>query len=274
MKTGLAYRYANADSFFLMLESQELWFTDLRNMNDWDEYSAGFRIACDLIIKEFPGYTSVLENISREKMHDDFMMLICSFSHDGDCLSMWRGYGDNGSGAAVGYSTDEIQNYHLFYRFLEKNSPIQGKAMFYPIIYSEEEYKTLIRDYINKLFTIPDNLSKSEEPIFINVRSRMLERLLIRLCTCYKNDFFKDEREVRGFIEISDTVDPYNVDKRNTDFGEAPYHKISSSFCGIPSIKEVVLGPLYEKSDEYVRLQLDAVGLRDVEIRRSRGTYR
>ena len=88
MKTDLAYRYANAESFFKMIESQELWFTDLRNMNDWDEYSAGFRIAHDLIMSEFPDYASVLENISREKMHDYFMMLICSFSHDGDCRAV------------------------------------------------------------------------------------------------------------------------------------------------------------------------------------------
>ncbi|EKN5221067.1 DUF2971 domain-containing protein [Escherichia coli] len=274
MKTDLAYRYANAESFFKMIESQELWFTDLRNMNDWDEYSAGFRIAHDLIMSEFPDYASVLENISREKMRDYFMMLICSFSHDGDCLSMWRGYGDNGRGAAVGYSTIDIQNGHLAQRYLKKQSPIQGKVMFQPIIYSEEEYKILIRYYIKKIFTIPDNLPQSEKETFLNVQSRMFGHLLMRLFTCYKNDFFKDEREVRGFIEISDTVDPYDINKRNTDFGEASYHKISSSFCGEPSIREVVLGPLYEKSDEDVRSKLDAVGLMDVKIRRSRGTYR
>lgn len=62
--------------------------------------------------------------------------------------------------------------------------------------------------------------------------------------------------------------------KRNTDFGDAHYHKISSSFHSIPSIKEVVLGPLYEKSDEYVRSKLEEMGLSNVNIRRSRGTYR
>lgn len=62
--------------------------------------------------------------------------------------------------------------------------------------------------------------------------------------------------------------------KRNNGFGDAHYHKISSSFQGIPSIKEVVLGPLYEESDEYVRLKLDEMGLNSVKIKRSRGTYR
>lgn len=271
---GLAYRYADANNFLKMLDSQELWFTDLRNMNDWDEYAAGFRIAKQLITEEFPDHIHVLENISREQLHDDFMMLICSLSKDGDCLSMWRGYGENGSGAAVGFSTHEIQSHHLFKRYLDKLYPIQGAAKFYPVIYSEEDYKTLIRHYISRVFTLHKDTLPDEIPAILAVRSSMLESLLARLCTLYKNDFFEDEKEIRGFIEISKVVDPYTMEDRNTDFGVALYHKICTSFQGIPSIKEVVLGPRYEESDEYVRSKLDAVGLREVSIRRSRGTYR
>ncbi|MEI7348027.1 DUF2971 domain-containing protein [Dickeya chrysanthemi] len=270
MKTDLAYRYANAETFLKMLESQELWFTDLRNMNDWDEYSAGYRIAKDLIINEFPNHIKVLENISRDKMRDNFMMLICSLTNDGDCLSMWRGYGDNGRGAAVGYSTLDIENHHLFERYLQKLSPTQGRAKFYPVLYSEEEFKKQIRSYAYRLFTLSDDMVQNT----LLVRSHMFGNLLTKLCTLYKNDFFKDEREIRGFIEINDVVYSYNMGRRNTDFGDAPYHKINSAFQGIPSIKEVVLGPLYEESDEYVRSKLNAAGLSGVNIRRSKGTYR
>lgn len=274
MNTDLAFRYANAETFLKMLESQELWFTDLRNMNDWDEYSAGYRIAKNVIINEFPNHIQVLENISRDQMRDDFMMLICSLTSDGDCLSMWRGYGDNGKGAAVGYSTFEIENHHLFNRYLQKLSPIQGKAKFYPVIYSEEELKDQIRSYERRLFTLRDDIPQHMVHYILIFKSRMFGDLLTKLCTLYKNDFFKDEREIRGFIEINNVVDPYDMGKRNTDFGDAHYHKISSSFQGIPSIKEVVLGPLYEESDEYVRSKLDEMGLSGVNIRRSRGTYR
>ncbi|GKX39619.1 hypothetical protein SOASR014_33580 [Pectobacterium carotovorum subsp. carotovorum] len=274
MKTDLAYRYANAETFLKMLESQELWFTDLRNMNDWDEYSAGYRIAKELIINEFPNQIKVLENISREQMSDNFMMLICSLTNDGDCLSMWRGYGDNGRGAAVGYSTLDIENHHLFERYLQKLSPIQGRTKFHPVFYSEEEFKEQIRSYAHRLFTLSDDTPLDMVQDILSVRSHMFGNLLTKLCTLYKNDFFKDEREIRGFIEISDVVDPYNTNRRNTDFGDALYHKINSAFQGIPSIKEVVLGPLYEESDEYVRSKLNATGLSGVNIRRSKGTYR
>lgn len=42
MSTNLAFRYASVETFFKMIENQELWFTDLRNMNDPEEYSAGY----------------------------------------------------------------------------------------------------------------------------------------------------------------------------------------------------------------------------------------
>ena len=85
----IAYRYATAETFVKMLQSQELWFTDLRRMNDWDEYAAGFRIANDLMAEEFPEHAHVLGEISPERMSDQFMVLICSFS---TCLSYLHGW--------------------------------------------------------------------------------------------------------------------------------------------------------------------------------------
>ncbi|EDJ1215303.1 DUF2971 domain-containing protein, partial [Salmonella enterica] len=54
MSTNLAFRYASVETFFKMIENQELWFTDLRNMNDPEEYSAGYEIVKGIINEEFP----------------------------------------------------------------------------------------------------------------------------------------------------------------------------------------------------------------------------
>lgn len=201
MNTDLAFRYANPETFLKMLESQELWFTDLRNMNDWDEYSAGYRITKDVIINEYPNHIQVLEKISRDQMHDDFMMLICSLTSDGDCLSMWRGYGDNGRGAAIGYSTFEIENHHLYNRYLQKLSPIQGKAKFYPVIYSEEEFKTQIRSYEHRLFTLRDNTPQHMINDILTYKSHIFVNLLTKLCTLYKNDFLKTKEKLEDLLK-------------------------------------------------------------------------
>lgn len=270
----IAYRYATADTFEKMLASQELWFSDLRNMNDWDEYAAGFRIANELITNEFPQFASILGEISPERMSDQFMILICSFSNDGDCLSMWRGYGDNGKGAAIGYNTHEIENHHLFTRFLQKMDPVNGKVKFNSVIYSEENYKEIIRHNVRRVFSVSSDVPPEELSLILEFRRKILESVLVRLCTLYKNEFFEDERETRGFIEINEYNDPYEVSKRSSDFGDSAFHKIRSDFQSIPSIKEVVLGPGYEKTDEYVQHLLAEHGLPDVKIKRSMGTYR
>jgi len=272
--TELAYRYATSETILTMLSSQELWFSDLRRMNDWDEYAAGFRIASEIISDECPKMTDILKEISPDQMNSRFMVLICSFSHAGDCLSMWRGYGANGRGAAVGYDLCDIRNHSLFERYLEKMNPVFGNVAFFPVIYDEETYRTTLRQQIQGILAQPQNLPLEQASMFADTRKGMLGFALARMCTLYKNDFFADEREIRGFIEINDKVDPYALGTRLSDFGEVAYHRLNTNFSGIPAIKEVVLGPQCTLHPEEVRKKLVENGLVDVVIKRSRGTYR
>jgi len=271
---NIAYRYANVETALKMLESQELWFTDLRKMNDWDEYNAGFRIVCELIRNELPEHSDILDTFAPERMQGDFQILICSFSSRGDCLNMWNGYGDHGLGASVGYSTSTIETFHLFSRFLNKGAPIAGKVEFQPIMYSEETFKQLIRHNINRVFSVKPGLSPEETQRILNFRKNLLRPVLTRLCTLYKHEFFEDEREVRGFILADETSDKYKIEERPTEFGTADYHKISSAYSETPSIEEIVLGPKCKMPEIAFREKLDELGLHQVKISKSRGTYR
>jgi hypothetical protein len=271
---NLAYRYAHTSTFFKMLESQTLWFSDLRRMNDWDEYAAGFRMASEIAAEEFPQYTNLLSEISPERMHADFMVLICSFSLDGDCLSMWRGYGDNGAGAAIGYSYPDIQMQHLGVRYLDKMAPVQGKVQFFNVIYEEAAFKENVRADFARVTTSLANKDTTQHHEFQSVQLGMLKVALIRLCTLYKNDFFVDERELRGFIEVNEHADSYTLGVRDSGFGQADYHQVQTSSFGIPAIKEVVLGPRCALTVEEVKTKLITCGLSNVNIRNSRGTYR
>ncbi|WP_087724475.1 DUF2971 domain-containing protein [Pandoraea sp. PE-S2T-3] len=257
----LAYRYAHADTFFKMLESQTLWFSDLRRMNDWDEYAAGFRMISEIAAEEFPQYKNLLNEISPERMPADFMALICSFSLDGDCLSMWRGYGDNGAGAAIGYYYPEIQMQNLGTRYLAKMAPVQGKVQFIPVMYKEAAFKEQVYTCFERVTTMPVQLGT-------------LKMELVRLCTLYKNDFFVDERELRGFIEVNEYADPYTLGVRDSGFGQADYHQVQTCSFGVPAIREVVLGPRCALAEEEVKAKLITCGLPNVKIRKSRGTYR
>lgn len=196
---SLAYRYASQETFRKMIESHDLWFSDLRGMNDKDEYAAGFRIASEIVAREFPEHSDLLNEISPDRMGSAFTVLICCLSMDGDCLSMWRGYGDNGAGAAIGYDYEEIQRQHIYTRYLARGAPIQGRAHFHRVIYDEGHYRARVRADIRTALSSPSK----------DVQRGMMRVVLMRLCTLYKNDFFMDERELRGFIEVEDSADPY-----------------------------------------------------------------
>ena len=270
----LAYRYAHADTFLKMLESQTLWFSDLRRMNDWDEYAAGFRVASRLAAEEFPQYTELLAEISPERMSAGFLVLICSFSLDGDCLSMWRGYGDNGAGASIGYDYREIVTQHLGTRYLAKMAPIQGKVQFLRVMYEETGFQEQVRAYLQSATRQLASEAATQLPEFRAVQLGMLKMALMRLCTLYKNDFFVDERELRGFIEVNEHADPYVLGQRESGFGQADYHQVDTNSFGVPVIREVVLGPRSALPMEEVQAKLISCGLPNVKIRQSRGTYR
>ncbi|EFQ6508996.1 DUF2971 domain-containing protein [Escherichia coli] len=266
MSTNLAFRYASVETFFKMIENQELWFTDLRNMNDPEEYSAGYEIVKRIINEEFPDCIRLLEEVSPNKIDENCKILICCFCSDGDRSNMWSEYGDNGKGVAIGYDENIITQCHIFTRFEEHFQPISGRVVFHPVIYSEE----LFREYVRKKLLAYINRSN----LAIEFRHNLLHAHLIRLCSLYKRENFKSENEVRGLIEVNKhAYPPYSIEKRNTNFGIAYYHKVKFTYNNITAIREIVLGPLFEQSDEQFRSKLDDLGLKDIKIRRSICTY-
>lgn len=242
-------------------------------MNDWDEYDCGYRIIEQVIHAEFPDKAHILKQISPSKINSDFAILICSFSQKFDCLSMWRGYGDNGNGAAIGYSINDVTNHHLFQRYLAKNAPINGKVLFFPVIYSVDIFTNEVKKYLNESRRRNPGVDLNDAQ-FSHLTDSKLCMALTRLCTLYKNDFFVDERETRGFIEIGSFTDPYKLDERDIYDEKSKYHKFCTTFGNIPAIKEVVLGPMCKISENELKEKLATLGLGRVVIRKSRGTYR
>jgi len=272
--TELMYRYSCIPTILAMLKSQELWFSDLRYMNDFDEYAAGYRIATEIVAGEYPMLLDALKEIAPDQMGPRFMGLICSFSREGDCLSMWRGYGDDGRGAAIGYSIQAMKQNLLFARYLEKGRPLIGKPLFFPVIYDEGTFRRELRRQIEMHLKLPEGQPEEEARTLMEVRIAMLKPTVARLSFLYKNDFFIDEREIRGFIEIGDGVSGYDLGTRQSDFGDTSYHRANTTFNDIPSIRQVVLGPRCKLTLEQMRATLIESGLNDVIVKQSRGTYR
>lgn len=269
----IIYRYATPRTALGMLESQELWFTDITKMNDRNEYSCGYRVIERIIYGEYPDKTHILELISPSRINSDFSILICSFSQDGDSLSMWRGYGGHGGGIAIGYSQKDIGVCHLAQRYMPTMSRAKGKVLFFKIDYKVDLFTARVKKQLERSRRPNPNPSMSDDE-FNTFKDKELCFALVRFCTLYKNDFFADEREVRGFLDINEFTDSYTLAERNIYNEQSRYHKFCTTYAGHPAIKEIVLGPTNKNSESSLRKRLAKLGLEQVAIRRSRGTYR
>jgi hypothetical protein len=109
------YHYTNDTGLRGILESGDLWLTDMFTLNDPSELAYGvsralenlraragssaFRMFSDNFIKVFEGSL-------RTSAH----FFVCSFSMNGDELGQWRGYGDDGRGYALGFDGKMLED--------------------------------------------------------------------------------------------------------------------------------------------------------------------
>jgi len=122
----LLAHYTSLATLEKILATDEVWFSNPLLMNDFEELrfgmisaaglireSAGIRDACgssdraNLFLESFEAYFKQFEN---EHAFDTYVL--CLSEHDPDdfdgVLSMWRGYGGNGSGIAVVIDTKQF----------------------------------------------------------------------------------------------------------------------------------------------------------------------
>lgn len=93
---GLLYHYTKLDTLWKILESDSLFARNIRFSNDFNEYLTGRNT-----IEKFVNWLQDTEESKKEeilkKLRENPMMyfMVC-FCEDGDLLSQWRGYAQNG----------------------------------------------------------------------------------------------------------------------------------------------------------------------------------
>lgn len=258
----MIYHYCGKEVFEKIVETKIIWLSDITKMNDEGEYKSGFQIINDIL----KSYSDVDETIATEmspnNINNTFKVLVSCFSRDGDVLSQWRAYADDGHGFSIGFDMEMIKQHHLFNRYLEKMEPISGKISFISVNYDRSEFEREVRQLIK---TYKD----SKSPIKFKLLSRALMYMAIR----YKDSFFKEEQEVRGFIAPEERIkgDDYIIERRDCSYGVAHYHRLNTSFQDIHAIKEVVIGPKNAATIEEVQNRLKNFGIENIPVRLSAG---
>lgn len=224
-----------------------------------------------------------------EKMFDGLGFCL---SAEGDLLSQWRGYADDGRGVSIGFSRsywekrskDSVENAEDFGFSLRKvlYEPTEHEAQVEP---TYQELRELINsgelDIVSHGGLIRAQMRTAEEIAADNSRNKaarmkMLSKLLELFPKLHilKSAAFKEEQEwrlVSAYVTNTEEVLSY----RARGASVVPFRDIDvADVEGESSITEVVLGPRHITPPEVIQAMLRQHGFGIVPVRKSAASYR
>jgi len=140
------YHYTRREGLQGIFNSQVLWATSIRYLNDANEFTTAVQ-AAESVIHEIG--SNVLEGFKKTALdnfrswiapqnNQQYQAYVCSFSEDWNSLSQWRSYCRAGDGYAIGFDTKVLNE--LAFR--------QGFSPLKPCLYDEWPQKELIRSLL------------------------------------------------------------------------------------------------------------------------------
>ncbi len=197
--------YTSLDVLEKIIKNNELWFSNPLNMNDYQELQFGFYNGRDLFheVRKEPETLNMCDSPERldlivhwfnayfndyEKNHILDVFVFCLSEHKKDqpngLLSMWRGYGQDGNGAALIFNTSFLTVKH--------ESPLIFAKVFYG---SEQERFDNMKETFRKCFSlISDKIIENEHLYIVGYH---LFYLMLCQSLLSKHQGFKEEEEWR-----------------------------------------------------------------------------
>jgi hypothetical protein len=277
--TQTLYQFCSVDSFRKIVASKAIWCTDLVSANDPRELKLGFQHLLNAMKfvreNEYKGHAGeFLEKIIIELTGGSArQQFFCAcFSLVKDALPMWREYGDNYRGVAIGFRPTAITS---------MPGRIQKVKYLNPEI--AEEFRQLVRDIASEFD--PDH-SPDDLIYWVTASSSILAAI-----TALKHHTWEYEKEVR-FVFAQVHVNPGNnlpisqfsdeapiywetplkrqrgddlIDYKAFQFGRLKQR--TYEFSG--AIAQVVIGPRCELSVEEITSELQRNGFEGVDVVRS-----
>ncbi|WP_164510446.1 DUF2971 domain-containing protein [Agathobaculum sp. Marseille-P7918] len=299
--SGIVYHYCSLEAFKSIIENECLWLCDVEKSND-----SGERVYFNHIMAQtIENLSAQMKNQNKyDEAHQQGLEHLrctlavpqeelapfysCSFSRNGDLLSQWRGYGDDGYGVSIGVCESLFQI----------NLPAD---CFCAVEYSKAMAEAKCREILDQ--TTRDYLKDAERSEWDAVSSFTLCALssINQQSIFYKSSAFKEEDEYR--IITSDT-EVFNIfDMPNGTLGfpgpeiinsaknafslsekkfRIAKHRLSAyyelSFKKVKNdfIEYIILGPKCMNSETDIKRFLESCGYNSdyIEIRPSEATYR
>lgn len=272
------YHYTTLQGLQGILNSHQMWVTDVAYLNDSLEMQLGFSIVEETLQrKEREGSEMCKLLLSRSRVSGSPTdpstgYYVACFCEDRDLLSQWRAYASNGGGYAIGFSA-----YEMAY---------EGLVALRRVIYDYAQQKQLVTDTIDRICgafervaknrTVADLDSDHTLPSFAQLLASHVREYLV----AFKHDTFREEREWRIILPWSRDAHLHHVKFRANAGLATPYMALHprtpSPETPLLPIVEVVHGPTLhpDLTKKSLHLLLQSTSYDHVEVDGSRAPLR
>ncbi|MBU0621528.1 MAG: DUF2971 domain-containing protein [Gammaproteobacteria bacterium] len=279
----LIYHYTNDAGLRGILETGQLWLTDIFNLNDPSELSHGFSHAVNILnckSEQGPPESRVFaKNFSafhQNGMRGSAHYFVCSFSTDGNDLGQWRAYADNGRGYAIGFDAKALED-----AFTKENgAPIPNNCTFH-LDYKDAVLENIHRQMIERMFDLISlprgrNLDSTTINSYMTELSVLLSVHVLRSALFFKHGAYTNEMEFR-FLEVHRAdVPPPEVKQRYRSYELVKYREFDWKRLHAGALKQIIVGPAADcrKATQFAADCMAAFGIQNVEITCSTIPYR
>jgi hypothetical protein len=273
----LIYHYCDANTFYSICTNKKIWFNDLFSTNDYLEMHWGYSIwekaATRLLQEVGKDFLDKTDEIIHSAGFKGLLIASC-FSLNGDVLSQWRAYTNNGNGYAIGFLAEDLIKLPV--------RPLK-------VLYEEEKQIKESANAIKTLYKIFKSTSEDEKNSF-----NELAFLFGYDLSAFKNPAFSEEQEIRlihlldfepsnGFLKLFDAGGTYfGMEKEGEEIKyrikqniPTPYIELDFTNKGlINPIKEVIIGPKNDVLPSAISIFLETLQIPKVKIKKSKASYR
>jgi len=276
------YHYCSLESFFAIVREKTIRLTSVFYMNDtqehyWFRNLVARRIAERDKRKGDRAVARYYESLADRMLEAYLPEFFCAcFSRDGDLLSQWRAYADDGRGVAIGFRRQYFTDIRV--QFLDVHD----------VVYDEDTQIRKADEVISRLRPADEDdvakeekeLCKALEDLRVYASSRGAEILIGLEAARFKNPAFAEEQEIRvvynpNLSAGAETCSSMDFFLRNNLL--VPFFSIDLEPSRQP-FSEIIFGPKNDVELNWppIALLLDERGFDagSVKGRKSQATYR
>lgn len=189
------FHYTNYEGAKGIVESKSIWLTKLAYLNDKSELKLAIKLFQDKVLdlsKTLNCATTIsfLKKVADQlESFNSTNICVASFCENGNLLSQWRSYGNNGSGVAMAFNGDLLNK-------LAKNNSI----LLCRCVYSFADQARIIEELIEQLiakFKIVSSFENPNVPTLVQTVINQFNSTFLSIAPIIKNEHFQEEKEWR-----------------------------------------------------------------------------